>query len=88
MPSFATLTPDRMTPTLATLVSARPRFARCEPTVRILSGIIKTKIRHYVSFFVFMVRPTGFEPTTFCSASKRSIQLSYGHICGCCETST
>jgi hypothetical protein len=48
----------------------RPRFEPCRNTT-------KTLLRRSV-FKLQMVHPTGFEPTTFGSASQRSIQLSYG----------
>jgi hypothetical protein len=36
------------------------------------------KLRSFPSFFTFLVRPAGIEPTTPWFVAKYSIQLSYG----------
>ena len=44
------------------------------------AGFGEIKKPHKTEAFCCSVRPKGFEPLTFCSVDRRSIQLSYGRL--------
>ncbi len=44
----------------------------------VFGGVAKLSRRTAIQSKWVVVRPSGFEPPTFCSGGKRSIQLSYG----------
>jgi hypothetical protein len=46
----------------------------------VFGGVAEFSGQTSADFEGLMVRPSGFEPPTFCSGGKRSIQLSYGRM--------
>ena len=54
----------------------------------VFGGVVELLEKSAIQSKRFVVRPSGFEPPTFCSGGKRSIQLSYGRITLQCSTRT